>query len=69
MNIRILTCLIIRKDRKFLVGRDPFGRMKWSDSPYDAWHTRVRAEAMSIQMKTGGEILLFNPAVGKVKTL
>ena len=62
----MLTCLIIRKDGKYLVGRDMFGRFKWSNDLWDAWQTRIRANARSVHEKTGGEILLFNPAIGKV---
>ena len=69
MDIRLLTCLIIQKDGLYLTSMDPFGRLKWSRSPYDAWHTRIRAKAKSVQMKTGGEILLFNPVIGKTKSL
>ena len=68
MDIRLLTCLIIRKDGQYLVGKNVFGRLKWSNSMYEAWRTRTRANARSVQMKIGGEILLFNPAIGKTKT-
>ena len=66
MDIRFITCLIVRKDGMYLVGMDLFGKLKWSNSPYDAWKTRIRAKARSVREKTGGEILLFNPAIGKV---
>lgn len=69
MDIRYLTVLIVRKDRRYLVGKDVFGRLKWSDSPYDAWKTRIRAMARSVQEKVGGEILLFNPAIGETKEI
>lgn len=61
--------MIIRNNREYLIGVDVFGNLKWSSSPYDAWKTRVRAKAKSVQMKTGGEIVLFNPAIGATKTI
>lgn len=67
MDIRLLTCLIIRKDGQYLVCKDDYGNLKWSNSPYNAWHTRIRAEARSVQEKVGGEIYLFNPASGEIR--
>ena len=65
-DIRACTGLIIRKDGKYLVGSILGSReLRWSDSPYDAWRTRIRAKARSIAEKTGGEILLFNPIAGQ----
>jgi hypothetical protein len=42
-------------------------QLRWSDSPWDAWKTRIRAEARSVQMKTGGTIMLWNTIVGKMR--
>ena len=62
------TRLIIRKDGEYLVGiRMVTGGLIWSLSPWDAWGTRVRANARSVQSKTGGEICLFNPVVGQIR--
>lgn len=68
MDIRRETALIIRRDGRFLVGRIMgTSELKWSTSPYDAWRTRIRAEAKSVQAKTGGEIMLFNPVAGQLR--
>ena len=68
MDIRGETALIIRKDGKFLVGRIIFSNeLRWSRSPWDAWKTRIRANARSIAEKTGGEIMLFNPVAGQLR--
>lgn len=68
MDIRLKTALVIRKDGKYLVGKVIYSNeMKWSDSPWDAWQTRVRAKARSIQEKVGGDIMLFNPITGQIR--
>ena len=66
MDIRLHTGLIIKKDGKYLVGKVLDSNiLRWSDSPYDAWKTRIRAKARSIAEKTSGEIMLFNPIAGQ----
>ena len=68
MDIRLETGLIIRKDNEYLVGRVIYtGELRWSHSPWDAWKTRVRANARSIADKTGGEIMLWNPVAGQLR--
>lgn len=68
MDIRGETALIIRKDGEFLVGKIIFSNeLRWSRSPWDAWRTRIRANARSIAEKTGGEIMLFNPVTGQLR--
>ena len=68
MDIRGETALIIRKDGEFLVGKIIFSNeLRWSRSPWDAWRTRIRANARSIAEKTGGEIMLFNPVNGQLR--
>lgn len=68
MDIREKTGLIIRKDGKYLVGKIVFSdELRWSLSPWDAWRTRIRANARSIAEKTGGEIMLFNPVAGQLR--
>ena len=68
MEIRRLTRLIIRKDGKYLVGKVlDSDILRWSESPWDAWGTRIRAKARSIAEKTDGEIVLFNPIVGQAR--
>lgn len=67
-DIRLSTALIIKKDGEFLVGRILHGKeLRWSGSPYDAWHTRVRAKARSVAEKVTGEIMLFNPISGQLR--
>ena len=62
--------MIIRKDGMYLVGRILYSEdLRWSDSPWDAWSTRIRAEARSIQEKVGGEIVLWNPVAGQLKEI
>lgn len=70
MDIRLKTALIIRKDGKYLQGKKMMqNELKWTDSPWDAWKTRIRAEARSVQEKVGGEIVLFNPVAGQIKEM
>jgi len=62
--------MIIRKDGMYLVGRILYSDdLRWSGSPWDAWSTRIRAEARSIQEKVGGEIVLWNPVAGQLKEI
>jgi hypothetical protein len=68
IDIRLETGLIIRKGSEFLVGRCvATGNLKWSDSPWDAWRTRIRADARTVAERIDGEILLFNPIAGQMK--
>lgn len=70
MDIRLLTALIIRKDGMYLVGKKLWSdELRWSDSPWDAWKTRIRAKARSVQEKVGGEIMLWNPVAGQIRKL
>ena len=66
MDIREFTCIIIRKDGRYLVGKCPItGALLWSDSPYEAWRTRKRDKALIVADKVGGERILFNPPSGQ----
>jgi len=68
MDIRRQTALIIRKDGEYLVGKMLWSQdLRWSSSPWDAWRTRIRANAKSVQQKAGGEIMLFNPVTGQIR--
>lgn len=68
MDIRRKTVMIIRKDNEYLVGTILYSSdLRWSASPWDAWKTRIRANARSIADKTGGEIMLFNPVAGQIR--
>ena len=68
MNVRIYTNLIVYKDGKYLQGC-VFGmhELKWSDSPWDAWMTRERADAIRVAHAVKGELFLFNPIVGQIR--
>lgn len=67
-DIRLYTSLIIRKDSKYLICVSPVsGLPEWRSSPWDAWRTRIRANARSVADKTGGQIYLFNPVVGTLR--
>ena len=67
MDIRRETALIIRKGNEFLVGRDGFGNLIWNSSPWAAWRTRIRAEALGVAEKTGGVVMLWNPVAGQMR--
>ena len=70
MNIREKTCIIIKKNGHFLVGRSMLTRaLNWSTSPWDAWHTRRRDKAFIIADKVGGQRMLFNPIAGQLREL
>lgn len=70
MDIRLLTCVIIRKNGEYLVGRTlGTGNLRWSNSPHDAWRTRNREEAKRLARRVGGVTMLFNPAAGQIKIL
>lgn len=67
-DIRLSTGLIIKRNNEYLVGicmvtNEP----RWSISPWDAWITRIRAEAKWVSEKMNGEIYLFNPVVGQTR--
>ena len=70
MDLRLYTCIIIRKNGEYLVGR-VFGsrELRWSISPFDAWRTRDREKARIVVRKTGGITILFNPVIGKTQIL
>lgn len=68
MNIRLKTCLVVRRGKKYLRGRSMVtGELLWSDSPYDAWQTREKPDAERVAGRIGGELWLFNPVIGKTK--
>ena len=68
MDIRLKTCMIIRKDGRYLVGTILYSTdLRWSLSPWDAWATRNRVMAQLVAGRVGGEILLFNPVAGQMK--
>lgn len=67
MDIRLKTTLVIRKNGEYLQCRTAFGNLQWAISPYDAWMTRNVQHARAVAGKVGGEIVLFNPIVGKMR--
>ena len=70
MDIRKLTCVIIKKNGEYLVGTI-LGtlQLRWSRYAYDAWRTRDIEKARKVARITGGTMVLFNPAVGEPKVL
>jgi hypothetical protein len=70
MDIRMETGLIIRRDGEYLVGTILDSTdLRWSRSPWDAWRTRRRADALRVAGKVGGEVLLFNPVAGQIREM
>ena len=70
MDIRMQTALVIGRGGEFLVGKVLDSQeLRWSASPWDAWRTRIRANARSVAEKTGGEIWLFNPVAGQLRRM
>ena len=70
MDIRRLTCVIVRKNGEYLVGRVIYtGELRWSTSPYDAWRTRKKEKAAEVARKVGGVMVLFNPGVGETRLM
>lgn len=67
MDIRLKTCLIIRKNKRYLVGLDIWNQFKWSNNKYDAWRTRNRKTARIVARECGGVLMLFNPVAGQIK--
>jgi len=62
MDIRKKTCLIIRKNGEYLVGRILYSRdLRWSIYPSEAYRTRDAEKAERIAQRTGGIVMLFNP--------
>ena len=70
VDIRVFTVIIIEKDHKFLVGREILTKkLKWSDSPYDAWATRKKDKAYIVSEKVKGNRYLFNPVARQVRPM
>jgi hypothetical protein len=67
-DLRLATVLIIRKDGQYLQGRQMLtGIMLWSTSPWDAWQTRCRGDAERVAFAIKGELILFNPVIGRTR--
>lgn len=70
VDIRTQTCIIIRKGGEYLVGTILYSRdLRWSHSTFDAWRTRDREAAQRVARITGGELVLFNPIIGKTRDM
>ena len=68
MDVRLSTCLIIRRGPEFLVGTILYSRdLRWSISPWDAWRTRKWEKAERMAEYTGGDLWLFNPVSGQLR--
>jgi len=69
-NIREATGIIIERNNEYLVCVDvATGRLRWSNSPYDAWITRRRESAFKVASKVNGTRFLFNPIAGQIRRM
>ena len=69
-DIRKATCLIIRKNSEYLVGKIIFSdELRWSGSPYDAWRTRDKEAAERVARRTGGIVMLWTPPTRQMRVL
>ena len=68
--IRRKTCLIIRKNGRYLKGRSMLtNEVEWTWSAYEAWKTRDRETAENVARATGGVLVLFNPIVNRTRLI
>ena len=68
MDVRLHTCLIIRRGPEFLVGTILYSTdLRWSMSPRDAWGTRSWEKAEKVARVTGGRLWLWNPVLGQLR--
>ena len=69
-DIRKKTCIIIRKNGEYLVGKILWSNdLRWSVYHTDAWRTRNMEKARAMARRTGGIMVLFNPIVNKKKVI
>ena len=69
-DIRKKTCILIKKNGDYLVGKILWSNdLRWSKNRYDAWQTREKKDAEDVARKTGGIMVLFNPVVGQEKII
>ena len=69
-DIRRQTCIIIRKNGEYLVGRILGSQdLRWSNYIYEAYRTRNKEKAKKIARKVGGITMLFNPVTGDLKVM
>lgn len=70
MDIRRQTCIIIRKNGEYLVGKALYSdELRWSNSHYDAWRTRDIEKARDVARAVGGIMVLFNPIVNQKRVI
>ena len=69
-EIRKKTCLIIRKNERYLKGWNMLtNKIEWTWSAYEAWKTRDRETAENVARATGGVLVLFNPIVNRTRLI
>ena len=69
-DIRRQTCVIIRKNGQYLVGKILGSQdLRWSIYAHEAWRTRDREEAEEVAKKVGGIMVLYNPIVRQTKVI
>lgn len=69
-DIRRQTCIIIRKNGEYLVGRILGSKdLRWSNYTYEAYRTRNKEKAEKIARKVGGITMLFNPVTGDLRVM
>ena len=70
MDIREKTCIIIRKNGEYLVGKILGSNdLRWSLYAYEAWRTRDRRLAEEIARRVGGITMLYNPIINEARVL
>ena len=69
-DIRKKTCVIIRKNGEYFVGRIlGSADLRWSIYAHEAWRTRDREKAETGARKVGGVTVLFNPVVRTMRVI
>jgi hypothetical protein len=69
-DIRKKTCIIIRKNGEYLVGKILWSNdLRWSIYQTDAWRTRDMEKARAMARRTGGIMVLFNPIVNQKRMI
>ena len=69
-DIRLRTVLVIEKDGKYLSRKETVtGTILWDQHLSSAWRTRNKGLAELMVAIHGGNLVLFNPIVWRVKAL
>ena len=70
VDVRKYTRVIVRKNKEYLQCKGGIqNKLMWCSSPWDAWWTRDKEEAMLIAKTTGGIAVLFNSVTGDIAVL